>query len=220
LQLVKDRPGPEKGDTPMKPVAPSEEGFADLVSKYRNGIRRYILSVVRDPAVAEDLTQETFLRAFRKLETLRDDSKISAWLYRISTNLCRDHYRRTSRSPYTVSFEASREDESAGVPETRPDADRPPLDQWLEQDEMSACVQAYLEELPDAHRAAVLLHDLEGMTDSEIAEMLGCSVGAVKIRLHRARTKLKSALESGCDFSTDRRGVFVCEPKERAIDPS
>lgn len=197
----------------MKWSAGSEKRFADLVSKYRSPIHRYVLAVVRNPTVAEDLTQETFLRVFRKLETLRDDTKVSAWLYRISTNLCRDHYRRSSRSPKTVSIEASREDECTALQETLADRDRPPLDQWLEQDEMSACVQKYIEDLPDAYRAVVLLHDLEGMTDSEIAKMLGCSRGAVKIRLHRARARLKSALESGCNFSTDRRGVFVCEPK-------
>jgi len=197
----------------MKPNVSSEKGFTDLVSKYRSPIHRYVLTVVRNPTVAEDLTQETFLRVFRKLETLRDDTKVSAWLYRIATNLCRDHFRRSSRSPKTLSIEASREDESTAVEETLGDTDRPPLEQWLEQDEMSACVQEYIEDLSDAYRAVVLLHDLEGMTDSEIAKMLGCSVGAVKIRLHRARARLKSALESGCSFSTDRRGVFVCEPK-------
>lgn len=199
----------------MKLSLPSEKEFTDLVSKYRTSIHRYILTVVRNPTVAEDLTQETFLRAFRKLETLRDDTKVSAWLYRISTNLCRDYYRRSSRSPKTVSIEDSREDGPAGVQERLRDTDRPPLDLWLEQDQMSACVKGYLEDLPDAYRAVVLLHDLEGMTDSEIAKMLGCSLGAVKIRLHRARARLKSALENGCSFSTDRRGVFVCEPRDK-----
>jgi RNA polymerase sigma-70 factor (ECF subfamily) len=94
------------------------------------------------------------------------------------------------------------------------------LDALLEQGEMSACVQRYIEELPDSQRAVILLHDLEGMTNPEIAEMLGCSVGAVKIRLHRARAKLKSALQSACAFSTDQRGVFVCEPKPAASPSS
>jgi len=198
----------------MKALPPLEAKFADLDTKYRSAIRQYILSVVRNPAVADDLTQETFLRAFRKLETLRDDTKVSAWLYRIATNICRDHYRRCSRLPHTVSVEGSHEDEFRTIEETLPDTDHPQLDQWLEQDEMSSCVQKYLEELPDAYRAVILLHDVEAMTGPEIAEMLGCSLGAVKIRLHRARAKLKNMLEGGCQFSTDRRGVFVCEPTE------
>lgn len=198
----------------MKPIVPSEEEFTDLVFKYRRVIHRYILTVVRDPTVAEDLTQETFLRAFRKLDTLRDDSRVSAWLYRIATNLCRDHFRRSSRSPRGMSLEASGEDEPMREQETQAAADRPPPDERLARDEMSACVQQFIEDLPDAYRAVVLLHDLEGMTDSEIAKMLGCSLGAVKIRLHRARATLRSGLESGCDFSTDRRGVVVCEPRK------
>lgn len=198
----------------MKALPPLEARFADLDTKYRSAIRQYILSVVRNPTVADDLTQETFLRAFRKLETLRDDTKVSAWLYRIATNICRDHYRRSSRLGYSVSIETSREGEVGSVEETLPDTGHPLLDQWLEQDEMSACVQKYIEELPDAYRAVILLHDVEAMTGPEIAEMLGCSLGAVKIRLHRARAKLKNMLEGGCQFSTDRRGVFVCEPTE------
>lgn len=199
----------------MKPFAPLDERFADLSSKHRSAIRRYILSLVHDPTVADDLTQETFLRAFRKLETLRDDSRVSAWLYRIATNICRDRYRRSSRSPQTVSIEGSSDDDSTSIGEKLPSTDHPPLELWLDQHEMSACVQEHIEELPDASRAVILLHDVEGMTDAEIADMLGCSLGAVKIRLHRARAKLRNALEDGCDFSTDRRGVFVCEPKEK-----
>ena len=78
---------------------------------------------------------------------------------------------------------------------------------------MSSCVQDYLEELPDDYRAVILLHDLEGLTNPEIAEMLGCSLATAKIRLHRARKKLKEALDNACEFSRDDRGVFVCERK-------
>jgi RNA polymerase sigma-70 factor (ECF subfamily) len=110
-----------------------------------------------------------------------------------------------------VPLESSVEDSSGATSPTFA-AVGPPLDQLLEQEDMSACVQQYIEELPDSQRVVLLLHDLEGMTNPEIAEMLGCSVGAAKIRFHRARTKLKSVLENNCAFTTDRRGVFVCEP--------
>ncbi len=197
----------------MKPSTPSDERFAALGSKYREPIRRYILSLVRDPAEAEDLTQETFLRAFRKVETLQDETKLSAWLYRIATNICHDRYRQSSRRPGTVPLEAPADDTYGAAEPTLADTSSASLTNLLEQEEMSACVQRYIAELPDSQRGVILLHDLQGMTSLEIGEMLGYSVGAVKIRLHRARAKLKSALRSACDFSTNDRGVFVCEPR-------
>jgi RNA polymerase sigma-70 factor (ECF subfamily) len=199
----------------MKPSLISDERFSALSAKFQEPVRRYILSLVRDPAEADDLTQETFLRVFRKLESLQDETKLSAWLYRIATNVCHDRFRQLSRRPRTVPLEALADGTSETVEPTLA-ADGPPLDQLLEQEDMSSCVQQYIEELPDSQRAVILLHDLEGMTNPEIAEMLGCSVGAVKIRLHRARAKLKNALESNCAFSTNPRGVFVCEPKPSA----
>ena len=204
--------GPAERVSVMKPSLTSDERFSELSAKFQAPIRRYISSLVRDPAEADDLTQETFLRVFRKLETLQDEAKLSAWLYRIATNVCHDRYRQLSRRLRTVPLESSADD-SSGVTPPALAAAGPPLDQLLEQEDMSACVQQYIEELPDSQRAVILLHDLAGMTNPEIAEMLGCSVGAAKIRLHRARTKLKSALENNCAFTTDRRGVFVCEPR-------
>jgi RNA polymerase sigma-70 factor (ECF subfamily) len=89
----------------------------------------------------------------------------------------------------------------------------PRLDKVIEQKEMSACVQHYLADLPDSYRAVILLHDEAGMTNPEIAEMLGVSLPTVKIRVHRAREKLRAALREACCFSADDRGILVCEPK-------
>jgi len=203
----------------MESPSPSTQKLTDLWSAYGSPIRGYILSLVRDPAEADDLTQETFLRAVRKLGTLQDESKLSAWLYRIATNLCHDRFRQLSRHKGSVSLDAPLDDASSSLAKTLPDSDTPSLNQLLEQSEMSACVQRYIEVLPDSYRGVILLHDLEGMTNEEIAEMLNSSIGAVKIRLHRARARLKSALESACAFSTDKRGVFVCEPKPDNLVP-
>ena len=70
----------------------------------------------------------------------------------------------------------------------------------------------FLTELPPGHRQVLLLHDVQGYTDPEIAQMLGLSVQNVKIRPHRARVRLRAALAGGCEFSRDDRGVFICEP--------
>ncbi len=177
---------------------------------HRDALHRYLLGLVRDPDEAEDLTQETLLRAHMKLSSLVDDSRLVPWLYKIATNVARDRFRQAS---YRHRPERLAEDdgEDAGI-ELALDAG-PRLDKLLEQREMGHCVRGYLERLSEPHRAAILLHDVEGLTHPEIAEMLGVSLATVKIRVHRARKELQAALGSGCSFTSDERGVRVCEPR-------
>jgi RNA polymerase sigma-70 factor, ECF subfamily len=77
---------------------------------------------------------------------------------------------------------------------------------------LGACVREYVNQLPDGYRAVILLHDEYGLTDREIAQSLGLSLAAAKMRIHRGRARLRAALEAGCEFETDDRGVLVCDP--------
>ncbi|UCE25265.1 MAG: RNA polymerase sigma factor, partial [Candidatus Zixiibacteriota bacterium] len=86
-------------------------------------------------------------------------------------------------------------------------------EQLATQSDMSTCVERFIQRLPSSYRAVLVLHDLQGLKNREIAEVLNCSLSTVKIRLHRARNKLREALNAGCDFTHDERNVFVCEPK-------
>jgi len=190
--------------------------FGAQVSAHRAAILRYVGSIVGDPVAAEDLTHETFLRAHARRATLLDESRLISWLYRIATNVCRDRFRRQKShgkpGPADIDpYDAVEQDHA--VADTGPR-----LDQALEQEEMTSCVQSYLAELPDMYRAVILLHDMEGMTNPEIAAMLGISLPTVKIRIHRAREKLRDALARACSFSSDERGVLVCEPKPNEQD--
>ena len=83
----------------------------------------------------------------------------------------------------------------------------------LERGEMSACVRDQVDQLPETDRSVILLCDIAGLSQDEIADVLGIEVGAVKVRLHRARKKLRAVLESACSFERDDRNVLVCEPK-------
>jgi len=177
-----------------------------LFEQYRGRIQRYIRGMVRDQAEAEDLTQETFLRAHRQLGSLRDPAAVSSWLYRIATHVCYDRFRqRSNHPPGDPPGEDARSDEPVA----------PRLDKLLEQAEMSACVQQFIGGLPDAYRRVLLLHDLHGLTAREIARLCGSSIEAVKIRLHRGRRRLEASLAGGCDFSRDERDVLVCQRKDR-----
>lgn len=187
---------------------------ADLYASHHRKIRGYILSMVHDPIDADDLTQEVFLRAHRKLDTVRDPDALTSWLYRIATHVCYDRYRKTSRQPRLDPLDIT------GTDQSDPGFERPDevsLVQVIERAEMSSCVRNYLDGLSDDYRQVILLHDLEELTNPEIAKMLGVSLDAVKIRLHRARRKLQAALNEHCDFSYDEHGVFVCEPAPASV---
>ena len=185
-----------------------EAGDASVLFKgdYQR-IFRYIVYMVRDTAEAEDLTQETFLRAFRSRDSLREEGAKNAWLYQIATHVCYDRLRQFARrSP----MESDADLDQVEVPEP----DTPSLQKVIEQDEMSACVQRYLNRLSDSYRAVILLHDMHNQTSPEIARLLGESLDTVKIRLHRARLKLRTALEASCAFSYDESNVLTCEAKQ------
>jgi RNA polymerase sigma-70 factor (ECF subfamily) len=167
--------------------------------------------LVRDPAQAEDLTQEVFLRVHQRLGDLQDAGALESWLYRVATNVCYDWFRQAGQlrrvEPLVFGDEGDHEE--------RPQPDEATLrpDQLLAQNAMSECVLRFLARLPSAQRTVLLLHDLQGYTDPEIAAQRGLSLQSVKMRLHRARVRLKAALAEGCAFSHNDRGVLVCDPK-------
>jgi RNA polymerase sigma-70 factor (ECF subfamily) len=184
--------------------------FEEIFREYRGPIYNYLLRMTQNQAEAEDLTQETFVRVHRSLPTFRGEASLSTWLYRIATNVSFDHFRRrtTRQAETALSLEKIEfyEDRDSNTP--------PSPEQFAARSEMSACVQAFVQRLPPDQRVVLVLKDLQGLKNREIAEVLDCSLATVKIRLHRARTKLREALNAGCNFTYDERNVFVCEPKE------
>jgi RNA polymerase sigma-70 factor (ECF subfamily) len=176
--------------------------------RHREAIYQYVRRLVKDAVEAEDLTQEVFLRAYSKLSTLQDRTKVLSWLYRIATNVCHDRFRQPSHRVRVDSLDSTGGGGCANRAE-------PPLEPGfagvVEQKEMSACVQEHLDVLPEPYQAVIRLHDVEGLTNPEIAVRLGLTLATVKIRLHRARQKLRGSLNGGCTFSRDERDVFVCE---------
>ena len=184
---------------------PIVQGPATVAEQYSR-IYRYTLSLLHDATDAEDVTQETFLRAHQHRDALHNAQAELAWLYQIATHVCLDRLRqRQRRRPL---------EDGADVTEIEVvDPAVPPVQRVVEQHEMSGCVQEYLARISDSHRAVILLHDVQKLTAPEIAAVLGISVANVKIRLHRARRELKASLEAGCAFASDERGVLTCELK-------
>lgn len=182
--------------------------LGQVVLEHRSRIYRYVLSMARDPDVAEDLTQETFLRALRGLGSLRDRAALVPWLYRLATNVFIDWVRADGRR--RLAYAGGKDTDGDLVGEIPDPAAR--IDRRVEQSEMSECVQDFVDDLPDDFRSVILLHDAHGLSNPEIAEMLGLTLATTKIRIHRARLRLRQALEVGCEFEPDDRGVTVCDP--------
>ncbi|HKZ17828.1 MAG TPA: sigma-70 family RNA polymerase sigma factor [Geobacteraceae bacterium] len=188
------------------------EDFKAIHASYRPRIYRYLARLVGQNE-AEDLTQEVFVRVSRALPDFRGDAKISTWIYRIATNVATDRlrsrsFKETQRDKAIPPGEGSIQDVDA-LPEEKNSS----LERQLMREEMSSCVHDYLNTLPENYRAIVTLSEIEGLSNQEIAEVLGLTLDAVKIRLHRGRAKLKEKLETGCRFERDEEDILVCDPK-------
>jgi len=177
--------------------------FWQIYDEHYLRVRKLVLVLVRDQWIADDLTQETFARAQDRLNDLRDESKVSSWLFRIAYNLCQDHFRNKSKSPIA----------DPSHPQEMETAEESPTEKQFEQHEMGVCVQREIDRLPEPLRTVIILSDMMEFNYREIADLLGITVENVKVRVHRARKKLKTLLEQKCMFETDERNVLVCEPK-------
>lgn len=173
--------------------------------QFRGRLTRYIRHIVRDTGEAEDLAQETLLRAHLQQNTIRDFQALESWLFKTATRMSIDRLRQRRG---TVEHQVRTPVDELSLA----DQVRPSPFAIVQQEEMSECVQQYVAELPDAYKAVLLLHDAERYTAAEIADMLHLPLTTVKMRLHRARERMQVLLKSACEFDRDDRGVFICEP--------
>jgi RNA polymerase sigma-70 factor, ECF subfamily len=177
--------------------------FWEIYDRHYARVQRYATAMLRDRSAADDVVQETFLRVQKSLDTVREPAKVPAWVLRIAHNLCIDHLRSRQAAPVAAGLEP---DEVCADGEARTAQDE------LERGQMSECVRAKIEQLPENHRAIILLCDLMELSQQEVAGVLDLEVGAVKVRLHRARTKLRAILAEQCSFTHDGLNILVCEP--------
>jgi RNA polymerase sigma-70 factor (ECF subfamily) len=191
----------------------AELDFTDVFETYRQPIRNFLTRQTENAAQADDLTQEVFVRVYRGLPGFRGDSSLTTWLYQIARNVFFDFTRQAStrrdRADLALDTLPGESDRRADEKTLRPEP-------AAERAEMSDCVQDYANALPNSYRDVLALHNMMGLKNREIAQRLGVSLPTVKIRLHRARTRLRASLAAGCDFGHDERGVFVCESKSPA----
>ena len=170
------------GDT--SEAEPDPDDLSRLVAEHGESIYRVALSVVRDPALAEDVAQDTLVKAWLALPTFRGESSLKSWVLRIARNTAISTIR-TRRSvvmdPFTMPEESTAVDRS--------------VENKVETNEAMADFVGALGELDDLSRSVVILRDVEGLTYDEISEILDVPLSTVKTRLMRARRRLGSALE-------------------------
>ncbi len=194
---------PLRGPQPMTTEKPD---FRDVHDALRPRILRYLARMAGE-AEAEDLAQEVFEKVSRSLRDFRGDAELSTWVYRIATNTALDRLRRRGKPAEPVDPSAA-DDRNVWTDEIRQT-----LEGRVIRDEMNACIREVINGLPENYRTVVILGDLEGFQDREIAEILGLSLRNAKIRLHRARVQLRKDLEKACVFYRSEENELACDRK-------
>jgi RNA polymerase sigma-70 factor (ECF subfamily) len=189
--------------------------FREIFDTYHPIILRYLTRIVGQ-SEAEDVTQEVLIKVSKGLQQFRGDSSINTWIYRIATNCAIDRLRgRSERQPPDSEHVMTVED-SDNIPEQEScciESESPSVETGVIRKEMSQCVLEYVNRLSENYRAVLVLSELEGLSNAEIADIIGISLDSVKIRLHRARQKLHQELSTGCNFHRDERNEFACARK-------
>ncbi len=188
--------------------AGDEAAFAGVVRMYNRSLQRLARMFVSSDAHAEEVVQEVWVAVLTGLERFEGRSSLRTWIFRIATNIAKTRGVRESRS-VPLSSLAGDDDEGPSVDPSRftraPDAGwwASPVRPWgldaaqiTLDDEAGARIRAEIERLPEAQRAVITLRDLHGLSSEEVSEMLGITSGNQRVILHRARSRVRAALES------------------------
>ncbi|MFA6411228.1 MAG: sigma-70 family RNA polymerase sigma factor [Syntrophales bacterium] len=187
--------------------------FQQVYDAYQGKIFRYLTRMVGENE-AEDLTQEVFVKIGLALEAFRGESSLSTWIYQIATNAALDKLRHPfnchagGKLLPVEAITETKEDENIWTGEVMASTEQRVIRQ-----EMNGCIREIIQTLPETYRSVIVLSELEGLSDSEIADILGLTLPAAKIRLHRARARLRKELTTACIFYRDDRQEFACDRK-------
>ncbi len=189
--------------------------FSDIYDKFYPKILHYLKRLVGEHE-AEEVAQISFEKISHNLNNFKGESKLSTWIYRVATNTALDKLKSSA-------YKYSQSGPLAPLPIHTPETENTVSDnigvssspdKKIIRGEMNECIREFVDRLPPDYRTIITLNELEGFTNKEIAEILQISLDTAKIRLHRARAKLKKSLESGCDFYYDERSELACDRKQ------
>jgi RNA polymerase sigma-70 factor (ECF subfamily) len=173
--------------------------FDALVLKYQHKVVKLVMRYVRNPAEAEDIAQEAFIKAYRALPQFRGDSAFYTWLYRIAINTAKNAIVSRDRSPVEYDLDLQNPEESYDMHGRQKDAETP--EGLVLTEEIRSIVNGAIAALPEDLRTAIVLRELEGLSYEEIAATMDCPVGTVRSRIFRAREaidrRLREVFEGG-----------------------
>jgi len=177
-------------------VGGDPKAFEMLVVKYQRRIERLVSRMVRDHELVQDISQETFIRAYRALPQFRGDSAFYTWLYRIAVNTAKKALVDLRRDPVvnesSLMSVGAEEDETSRVDREPSDGATP--EAVLASKEIARTVNAAIEALSDDLRQAITLREIEGLSYEEISELMNCPIGTVRSRIFRAREAIAQKL--------------------------
>jgi RNA polymerase sigma-70 factor, ECF subfamily len=218
IQVVDGRPGNAVTGLPMgadasdlslvRRVQRGERGAYDLlVLKYQHKVVKLVMRYLRNPADAEDVAQEAFVKAYRALPQFRGDSAFYTWLYRIAINTAKNALAARDRSPVSYELDLQNHDDSPDMVSRLKDPETP--EGLALTEEIRDTVNHAIEELPEDLRTAIVLRELEGMSYEEIAASMDCPVGTVRSRIFRAREAIDRRLREVFDGGLGRTEELV-----------
>ncbi len=167
--------------------------FNEIVLRYKSRVYNYISRMVRNAADAEDLTQETFVRAYLSIHSFQSRASLNTWLFRIAANLCVDFSRKTKTHIQAASLSQTYDDNDTENQRDVPDVSFDPQRVFMNK-ELAKELDKALALLPEKLRSVILLYDMEGLSYEEIAAILNAPLGTVKSRIFNARTQLRDTL--------------------------
>lgn len=183
--------------------AGDRRAFDVLLSKYQRRLMRLVSRLVHDPAEAEDVVQETFIKAYRALRHFRGDAAFYTWLYRIGINTAKNYLVTQSRRTPTSSETDAEQAESFDDGNKLRDNNTP--ESVLASKQIAATVNAAMDVLPIELRTAIVLREIEGLSYEEISEIMACPIGTVRSRIFRAREVIAEKLKPLLDMPIDKR---------------
>jgi len=200
--------GPPRGTSASLDGNAAERLRADLVA--------FLARRTRDAALAEDLAQQALLRVLGGLPRFRGAAALRTWARRIAVNVWRDHLRHQAASPTERAARGEEFSLAALLDAVGPSAPAAPVEETLDREATHDCLLGAVRQLPLDARRVLLLHDFGDMSLEQAAAALGCSVGAAKVRLHRARRRLAECCRAECVGETADGGALLCTPKRDA----
>lgn len=168
------------------------KAYDEIVARYKHRLNSFIVRMVKDPALAEELTQETLIRIYVHADKYREIAKFSTWVYTIATNLVRNKMRQRSRRPRLISLNPAPEDDEIPVDPADQAAD--PSGE-IHREQLAAIINEATSRIPERYRIPFLLREVEQLSYEEIQQVTGLKLGTVRSRINRARSRFRQLIK-------------------------